>query len=67
MITNTETKEVRLAYITDARRALEMLSTELLSGSKHTHHIWQELRNVDNTLAYITTLIEKYHAEEGAQ
>ena len=63
MITNNDKKEIRLAYITDAQRALEMLATELVSGSKHTHHIWQELRNVDNTLTYIRGLIEKHHAE----
>lgn len=69
MITNNDKKEIRLAYITDAQRALEMLATELVSGSKHTHHIWQELRNVDNTLTYIASLIDRHHTElekEGA-
>ena len=64
MITNTEHKEVRLAYVTDAQRALEMLTTQIyMANDKGTFHIWQELRNVENSLAYIRGLIEKHHAE----
>lgn len=69
MITNNETKQERLIRITDAQRALEILTTELISDGKNTHHIWQELINVDKTLNYIASLIDRHHTElekEGA-
>lgn len=65
---SNEMRETRLAYVTDAQRALEMLATQVcMSNDKGTFHIWQEVRNVEATLKYIEKLIDTHHDElEGA-
>jgi hypothetical protein len=56
-------KETQLASIADARNTLSLLAAELISGGKNTHHIWQELRNVDSTLNYISDLVDRHYTE----
>lgn len=61
---NEEMRATRQAYITDAMRALDMLATQVyMSNDKGTFHIWQEVRNVETTLAYISKLINTHHDE----
>ena len=64
MVTTEEMKKARLAYVTDAQRALEMLATNLaVTTGNGDYHIWQEVRNVERTLKYIRRLINEGEEE----
>lgn len=64
MVTTEEMKQARLAYVTDAQRALEMLATNLtVTTGNGDYHIWQEVRNVERTLKYIRRLINEGEEE----
>lgn len=64
MVTEEEIKQVRLAYLKDARRALDMLATNLTVGAGNHYHLWQEVRNAERTLGYIEKLINDEQGEE---
>ena len=65
MVTAQDIRQARLAYITDARRALDMLATNLtISSGSDDYHIWQEVRNAERTLKYIEKLINTNEGED---
>ena len=61
-MTSKERMNVRIAYVTDADRALEMLATNLTTDyADPNYHLWETVREIQQSLWDLSVALMVHH------